>query len=148
LAASLFLISALLATREAVRRGKLASRSVALVLFYLAASAAANAVAFEWDPTLLGVPVSVRGLVFALLLVCAVVVLRANQRRIHLGRALLIGALIAVSAFVWPTSQFLWCGLPPALSMWLYSIESKAAAAHDAAVREDVDTPLPPAVRV
>jgi len=148
LAASLFLISALLATRAAVIHGKLDSRSVTLVLFYLAASAAANAVMFEWDPVLLGVPVSVRGVVFALLLVCGVVILRANQRRVKVPRALVIAAVIAASAFVWPTSQLLWCGLPPALSLWLYSIESKAAAASGATAREDVDAPLPPAVRV
>ena len=68
LAASLFLICALLATRTVVLRGKIDARSATLILFYVAASAAANAVSFEWTPVLLGVMVSVRGAWFAILL--------------------------------------------------------------------------------
>jgi hypothetical protein len=146
LAASLFLISALLATRSAVIRNKLDWRSVTLVLYYLAASAAANAVSFAWDPVVFGVPVGLRGLVFAHLLVGAVAILRANQRRINSPRALLIAAVIAVCGLVWPTSQLLWCGLPPALALWLYSIEARAAVTGGATVRNNVDTPVPPAV--
>ncbi len=142
LAASLFLICALLATRAAVMRRKLDAQSVCLIMLYVAASAAANAVAFEWSPTVLGIPVSVRGAVFAMLLMGAVVLLRANQRRMDVPRTLLVAAAIAGSAIVWPTSQLLWCGLPPALALWLYSIESKAAAL-DSMIPEGERAPLP-----
>ncbi len=58
-------------TRAAVLRGELGSRSLALILFYLAASAAANAVPFRSNAEILGTAVSVRGVVFALLIVTA-----------------------------------------------------------------------------
>jgi hypothetical protein len=137
LAASLFLICALLATRTVVLSGKADARSVNLILFYVAASAAANAVSFEWTPELLGVTVSVRGAWFAILLIGAVVILRANKRRVNLPRALVSAAAIAGGALVWPESQLLWCGLPPVFALWLYVIESKAAAARGATAADE-----------
>jgi len=148
LAGSLLMLCALLAARDAVQLGKLDSQAARLVLFYVAASAATNAVKLEWDPVVLGIAVSVRGIVFAVLLVAAVEVLKANQRRVNATRSLVIAALIAGSALVWSTSQILWCGLPPLFALWLYTIESKSAT--QAAVRrEHVRAPLPvPAVHI
>jgi hypothetical protein len=133
LASTLFLACALLAARAVVLRGALDSRSVVLILFYLAASAAANAVPFTWGPMLFGHAVSVRGVVFALLLVTAVAVLRANGRQLKAPRTLLVAAVVGASAVVWPVSQILWCGLPPVFALWLYVVESKAAAEAQAA---------------
>jgi hypothetical protein len=148
LAATLFLMCALLAARAVALGGKLDARSVSLILFYVVASAAANAVSFEWDPMLLGGQVSVRGVVFALLLIAAVGILRANQRRVNMPRALLVAALMASSALVWPTSQLLWCGLPPAFALWAYTIESKAGAPHGATIPVGLGAPPPvPAAR-
>lgn len=127
LAALLFLTCALLATRAVVLRGKTDARSISLILFYVTASATATAVSFEWTPTLLGVTFNVRGAWFAILLLGALVILRANQRRVNVPRAMLSAAAVAGSALVWPESQVLWCGLPPALALWVYVIESKAA---------------------
>jgi hypothetical protein len=133
LASTLFMACALLAVRAAMLRGALDPRSIALIVLYLAASAAANAVPFTWTPDVLGVAVSLRGVVFALLVASAVAILEANGRRLKAPRVLLIAAVIAASAIVWPSSQLLWCGLPPALALWLYGVESKAAAASQAA---------------
>ena len=129
LASTLFMACALLAVRAGMQRGELDPRSLALIAFYLAASAAANAVPFTWTPDVLGVAISLRGIVFAVLVVSAVAVLKANGRRLKAPRVLLIAAVIAASAIMWPSSQILWCGLPPALALWLYGVESKAAVA-------------------
>jgi hypothetical protein len=129
LASTLLLACALLAVRAAMLRGELDPRSMALIAFYLAASAAANAVPVTWTPAVSGVEISLRGVAFAVLLAAAVAVLKANGRRFKAPRVLPIAAVIAASAIVWPSSQILWCGLPPIVALWLYGIESKAAAA-------------------
>ena len=129
LASTLLMACALLAVRAGVLRGELDPRSLVLIVFYLAASAAANAVPFTWTPDVLGITISLRGVVFAVLVASAVAVLKANGRRVKAPRTLLIAAVVATSAIVWPSSQILWCGLPPALALWLYGIESKAAIA-------------------
>jgi hypothetical protein len=74
---------------------------------------------------LLGLPVSVRGVALALEVAAAAVLLAANGRRVNVLRVLLIGAVIAASAVVWPASQLLWCGLPPLFALWSFSVESK-----------------------
>jgi hypothetical protein len=125
LASLLLLLCALLAIRTALFNGGVDGRSMWLILFYASASAAANAVALEWDPVVLGMPVSVRGVVLALEVACAAVLLAANGRRVNVPRVLLIGAAIAASAVVWPASQLLWCGLPPLFALWSFSVESK-----------------------
>jgi hypothetical protein len=128
LASTLLIACALLAAREGVLRGKLDSRCLVLILFYLGASAAANAVPFRWGAVIFGTAVNVRGIVLALLVMSAVAALKANGRRLKAPRTLLVAAVISASAVVWPASQILWCGLPPAFALWLYVIESKAAA--------------------
>jgi hypothetical protein len=78
------------------------------------------------------------------LLACALLVVRTSMlegkldsrafalvafwRRIHLPRPLLVAALVGISTIVWPSSQALWCALPSAFALWLYSIESNLAA--------------------
>jgi hypothetical protein len=127
LAALLLLLCALLAIRTAVANGGVDARSMSLILFYVSASAAANAVGLGWDPVLLGLAVSVRGVALALEVAAAAVLLAANGRRVNVLRVLLIGAVIAASAVVWPASQLLWCGLPPLFALWSFSVESKGA---------------------
>jgi hypothetical protein len=128
LASTLLFGCALLALRAGVRRGGLDSRTLSVVGFYLAASAAANAVKLRWNPIVLGTTVSGRGIAFALLVLAAVAVLKGNDRSLKPSRAILAAAGISVSAVAWPSSQVLWCGLPPVLALWLYGIESKTAA--------------------
>ena len=128
LAATLLLACALLALRAGALRGGLDPRALSVVAFYVAASAAANAVKLQWNPVVLGTTVSVRGIVFALLVLTAVAVLKTNGRPLKPSRAILTAAGIAASAVAWPRSQMLWCGLPPILALWLYRIESKATA--------------------
>jgi len=132
LAAVLFLLCALLALRAAVLDGRMTARTKLLISFYVAASAAANAVALEWNPLVLNTPVSVRGLVLALLVLVAALLLPASRRRMNLLRALPVSAAIAASAAVWSDSQLLWCGLPPLVALWLYLIESKAVTVQSA----------------
>jgi hypothetical protein len=122
----LLLLCALLALRAAVLGGRADARAKGLILFYLAASAAANAVALEWNPLVLNMHVSIRGIDLALLVLVSALLLPANGRRMNLLRASLVSAAIAASAFVWSESQLLWCGLPPLFALWLYLIESKA----------------------
>jgi hypothetical protein len=148
LAALLFLICALLAIRMAMHRGRIDPRLMALLAVYIGASVAANAASFEWNPLLLGVPVNLRGIVFALLLVAAGAAEHVNGRRINLARCSLIAVVLAASAVVWPTSQLLWCALPPAFALWLYSIESRAAVPGRSSVPANVEAspvhaPLP-----
>jgi hypothetical protein len=127
LAATLFLACALLVARSGALRSKLEARELLLILFYVTASAAANAVPFNWDPVVFGTAVSVRGIAFAALMLCATVLLEANGRPVRASRASLIVAAIAASAVAWPSSQLLWCGLPPMLALLLFGIESKVA---------------------
>jgi hypothetical protein len=129
LASLLFLGAALLAVRAALLGDGLHARSLALILFYVAASATATAMQYGWHPALGGVEVNLRGAVFAMVVVTAIAILRANGRRLNAPRALLIAAIIGAAAVVWPASQLLWCGLPPALAIWLFGIEQKAVAA-------------------
>jgi hypothetical protein len=128
LATTLFLACALLVARAAALRGALDTRELLLILFYVAASAAANAIPFTWDAVVFGTAVSVRGIAFAVLMLGATVLLEANDRPVRASRASLIVAAIAASATAWPSSQLLWCGLPPMLALLLFGIESKVAA--------------------
>jgi hypothetical protein len=128
LAVTLFLACAVLAARGAAVRGELEPRALTLILFYVAASAAANAVSFRWDPVLFGTAVNIRGIVFALLVLNGAMLLKANRRPVSMARAALVAAAIAASAIAWPSSQLLWCALPPAVALLMYGIESKQAA--------------------
>ena len=137
LASTLLLACALLALRTGVLRGGLDRRALAVIVFYVAASAAACAMKLVWSPVVLGTTVSVRGIAFALLVLTAVAVLKANGRPLRPPRAFLAAAAIAASAVAWPSSQLLWCGLPPVLALWLYGIESKKAAQERTALGGD-----------
>lgn len=137
LAATLFLACALLAVRAGALRADLDSRTLVLIAFYVAASAAAAAVSFRWDPPVLGTHVNLRGILFALLVVSAAAILRVNGRPLKPSRTFLAATAIAAGAVAWPSSQILWCGLPPLVAIWLYGIESKTAAQSRTAVSVD-----------
>jgi hypothetical protein len=128
LTATLFLACALLGARDAALRGDIEARALSLIGFYLVASAAANAVSFRWDPVVLGAAVNIRGSVFALLLLIAAAFLKTNDRPTRASGALLLAAATAASAIAWPSAQLLWCGLPAALALLMFAIESKKAA--------------------
>jgi hypothetical protein len=127
LASTLFLACGLLAVRGAVLRDGLDWSSLTLTLLYVAASAAANAISFEWNPVVFGAAVNLRGIVFALLLASGIAILKSNGRPLKPSRAFPAAAAIVAAAVAWPSSQVLWCGLPPVLAIWLYRIESKKA---------------------
>lgn len=129
LASTLFMGCAVLAVRAGAQRGALDSRGLELILLYAVASAAATAVSWQWDPLVLGRTVNLRGIVFALLLVVAGIVLKANGRPVKPSHPFIAAVVVAASAIAWPSARILWFGLPPLLALWLYSVESKAAAA-------------------
>jgi len=124
----LFMGCALLAVRAGVLRSEVDSRTLSVTVFYAAASAAATAVKIQWHPLVLGSPVNIRGIALTLLGLTAIVVLNANGRPLKPARVVLAATAIAASALAWPTSQILWCGLPPVLALWLYGMDSKTAA--------------------
>jgi hypothetical protein len=126
LAVTLFSACALLAARGAAVRDELELRALSLILFYVVASAAANAVSFRWDPILFGTAVNIRGVVFALLVLNGAALLKANGRPVRMSHATLIAAAIGASAIAWPSSRLLWCALPPAVALLMYGVESKA----------------------
>jgi hypothetical protein len=126
LAAALSFSCALLVVREALRRGSSDAHDKARVLFYLGASAAANAVRIAWVPEVLGLHVSVRGTLLAFL-VLAAAALQRSARRSSVARVSSIAGAIAVSAIVLPWSQLLWAALPPLLALWLFSLETAAS---------------------
>jgi hypothetical protein len=129
LTAVLLLCCALLAARRTIAAGRIDARSVLLIGFYVAASAAANAVRVGWSFTVLSTPVSSRGFALAVLIVGAAGALRASGRPVSVPRLLLLAGAAAGSAAVWPTMPVLWHLLPPLCALWLYSIESQAASA-------------------
>lgn len=137
LAAVLFLACALLIARAAALQGAFDAPALLLILLYLAASAAANAASYRWDPAVFGTAVSLRGVAFAVLLLCIAGTLKASGRPVRPGRAVLVVGAIAASAIAWPGSQLLWCSLPPVLALALLGIESKAAAPAKAALPVD-----------
>ena len=128
LTSTLFLGCALLAVRAGVLRGALDWLALSVAGFYIAGSAIATAVKYAWHPMVLGTRVNLRGIAFASLVLLAVAVLKSNGRALKPSHVMLAAAAIGASAVAWPSSQILWCGLPPLLALWLYAIESKAAA--------------------
>jgi len=128
-AAALYFACALLVARElALGRRPAAQGALAvLLLCYLAASVASNAVALEWDPVIFGTPVSVRGLFVTLLLLAAPAVLRWTGRDAS-AAGFGAAALAALAASLWPQSQILWCLVPPVVALGIYVVESRAAA--------------------
>lgn len=129
LAATLCVACAMLAARGAAVRGELGPRVLSLILFFVAASAAANAVSVQWDPLLFGTAVNIRGIAVALLVLNGAALLKANGRSVKMSRAVLLAIVIGAGAIAWPSSQLLWCGLPPVLALLMYRVESRKAAA-------------------
>jgi hypothetical protein len=124
LAAGAYFCCALLVARSMLGSAVRVTGPV-LVLFgwYLVASVGSNAMRLEWDPNVLGVHVSIRGLFVALLLVTAGPVLRRAGRR---ANPLLFGvaAAVAVAVSSSPQAEILWCGLPVLVALNVYWLES------------------------
>jgi hypothetical protein len=131
LASLLLLLCALLAVRSGLLNGGLNARTWLLVVFYLTASAAANASGLAWHPPVLGMPVSARGVMLGLEVAAAAVLLTTSGRRVNVRRVLLIALVIVGGAAAWPASQLLWCALPPLVALWVYSVESKGIIVKD-----------------
>jgi hypothetical protein len=125
LAASVYLLCALLVVRRILLSRSSTPALVALLLFYLIASAGSNAVDLDWDPVVLDTRVGVRALFLALLLFSSTLVLRADGRRPGVW-PILGGALALLGAVEWPESQALWCLVPALLGACFYVSESRA----------------------
>jgi hypothetical protein len=142
LASSLYFACALLVVRQLAERARpVGPRTLWLLAWFLVASVGSNAVHYTWDPEIFGTPISVRGLFLAFVLLTAVPVMRAAGRR---PSPVLFGAaLVTLVASRWSESQLLWWALPPLIAVWIYAIESKAAAAEQSRLQ-----PQPPGVAV
>lgn len=128
LAAVLLLACALNVLRtEGLLRGRRRTPAVWLAAFYLAASAATNAVPLSWDAVVLGRTVGIRGLALALLLLAAAPLLARCGRPVR-PLWLVLAALGAAVGALRPDSQLLWGALPPTAALWLYAIESRVQA--------------------
>jgi len=128
LASACYLGCALLVVRSLVGPSTAATTPlVVLLVWYLAASCGSTAVKLDWDPVVLGAPVSLRALFVALLLATAVPILRSAGRR---ASPLLFvgGAAAALVGSMWPQSQLLWCGFPVLVAVLVYAGESAVAA--------------------
>jgi hypothetical protein len=141
LASSLYFACALLVVRQLAGMARPAEpRAQWLLAWFLLASVGSNAVQFTWTPQILGAPISLRGLFLTGLLLTAVPVMRAAGRR---PSPLLFGAaLVMLVASRRPEAQLIWWAVPPLIALWIYAIESKAAAA------ERSIEPQPPGVTV
>lgn len=127
LAAACYFACALLVVRQVLRSAHAATGPVcALFAWYVAASLCANAIRLEWDPALLGMPISLREMLLVLLLVTAVPILRIAGRPAN-PRIFLLAALGVIAASPWPHAQVLWCGLPVLVALYVYAIESRLA---------------------
>jgi hypothetical protein len=129
LAAAVYLLCALLVVRRMLLNADAPVPGlVALLLFYLIASAGSNAVDLDWDPAVLGTRIGLRGVFLALLLFASVPILRVNGRRAG-ALPILAGALALLAAAAeWPESQVLWCLVPGFLAVAFFAAESKVPA--------------------
>ena len=144
LAQTLYLACALLVVRSVVMNGgELTWRSAALFLFYVA-GAASSAINLAWNPAVLGIPLSLRGVCAALLLVTALPLLRANGR-IASGLGFAPAGAAVLVASLWSESQLLWSFVPALVPLWLYAIESKTAAIAENPLRAVQPPKEPPA---
>ncbi|HEU4620386.1 MAG TPA: hypothetical protein VFV10_20295, partial [Gammaproteobacteria bacterium] len=132
LAATLYLLCALLVARRMLLNGGASGAAVtpalvALLVFYLIASAGSNAVDLDWDPAVFGHRIGIRGVFLALLLFASALILRVNGRRA--GAWPVLGAVLCLlGAERWPESQVLWCLVPTVLPAAFFGAESKIGA--------------------
>lgn len=126
LACSLFFGCALIAARDIAQARQPTSASAALLIMYLAASAASNAISLQWDPEVFGVAVGLRGAFFTVLLLAAPAMLRANGRQVNTLSFAAAAAAVASASVLQSESQWLWCLVPPALALWLFQVESRS----------------------
>lgn len=125
LASSLHFAAALLVVRAAIA-GDARHNALAWVGLYLVASVGSNAIRYSWDPELLGMPIALRGVFAALVLVAAGTLHRAAGRKEGL---LLLGAapIVITASALLPDSRLLWWTLPPLAALLLFSVEYRAA---------------------
>lgn len=141
LTAALFLLCALLAARS-IALGRDGGAARTRLLYYLAASLAANAISTGWDPEVLGRAVSLRGVTFAALLaVGAAIAHRPDRGFRRLLSALAVFTLGA--ALLWPRSTLLWSAWLAALAVLCYRFESTRAALASAAWPNDMGNVAP-----
>jgi hypothetical protein len=98
-------------------------RTALLLLFYLVASAISVGLKLSWDPEILGVPVSIRGIGVAGLLLTANLVFRAAGRRTTIW--FYPAAAVVLLASLWSSSQLLWCTIPSCVALWIFSCETR-----------------------
>lgn len=136
LASSLYFAAALLVVRGAMAGdGRSQRETLARLGLYLAASVGSNAIRYTWDPDVLGMPIALRGVLIALVLVAAGAMHRAEGRQQGL---LLVGAapIVIAASVLLSDSRLLWWGLPPLVALWVFSAEHRASVAARAPARE------------
>jgi hypothetical protein len=125
LAESLYLFCALRVIRAViVEQRQLNARVLLLLFLYIGASAMSSVMSLDYNPAILGVPVSIRGVGVCAILIAAGPILRSNGRETT-GLWIVTGAVVALIAVLYPQSQMIWCSIPPAVAIWIYSMESK-----------------------
>lgn len=125
LAQSLYLICALRVVRSIITEGRKVDARISLLLFlYIGASAMSSVLGLSYDPAIFGTPVSIRGLGICVLLIAAGPILRSHGREPS-GLWVAAAAVVALIAVLYPQSQLIWCSIPPAVAIWIYSVESK-----------------------
>lgn len=97
--------------------------TVLLLLFYLVSSAASNGLKLSWDPEILGVPVSIRGIGVAALLLMANTVFKAAGRRTSAWFYAVASVILIASLLT--RSQLLWCTIPSCAALWMFVRESR-----------------------
>jgi len=128
LAACIYLLCAAHVFRPILlSNGVLRQSTAPLLLFYLVASALSNGLHIKWDPEIFGVPVSIRGVGIAGLLLTANIFFRSGGRPTTIWFYPAAAAALLVS--LWPNSQILWCMIPTCVALWIFTLESRQHSA-------------------
>lgn len=130
LAASLYLLCALAVIRSLLIGLQEPSTGVLLLLaLYLGASVMSCFVRFTYDLTIMGTPISLRGLGICTVLLVATKLMKMTGRQANWVWMRICAILVFLIAWWSPDahalSQLLWCLLPSVVALWIYAIESR-----------------------
>jgi hypothetical protein len=124
LAACIYLLCAVSVFRPVLIGDEvLNQRTALLLLFYLVASAMSIGLKLSWEPEISGVPVSIRGIGVAGLLLTANIVFQTAGRRTTIW--FYPAAAVVLLASLWSSSQLLWCTIPSCVALWIFTRESR-----------------------
>lgn len=130
LAACLYLLSALVIVRAVlIGQRALTIRVSCLLGMYLVASAMSSMIRITNDLVIMDMPISVRGLFLSAILLTASVLVRTTGRQAAGVVMRICAALIFLTSFWSPDmsalSQLVWCLIPSAVALLIFSIESR-----------------------